>query len=200
MSSTETREPPTEIADRADLPRGFVNAAWPLAAAALILLMLARACMPAAPPSAPPPLFDAAAAARQANAAALSALAALPSQPALPDLINALNLSVINFDSGDDVVPSEALDLLSKAAKLIAALPSGAQILITGHTDSVGSAADNMSLSLRRARAVRDALIRYGAPSDAFISKGLGDTQPVGSNDTEADRFRNRRIEFSPAR
>jgi len=200
MSSTETREPPIEINDRADLARGFLNTAWPLAAAGLILLMLVRACMPAAPPSAPPPLFDAGEAARQANTAARAALAALLPQPALPELISALNLSAINFDSGDDVVPDDALALLSQAAARMAALPSGTQILITGHTDSIGSAAENMSLSLRRARAVRDALIRYGAPSDAFLTKGLGDTEPVRRNDTEADRFRNRRIEFSPAR
>lgn len=48
MDSPETTPPPSQVTDRADLPRGFLNTVWPLAAVALILLMLLRACVPAA--------------------------------------------------------------------------------------------------------------------------------------------------------
>jgi hypothetical protein len=57
MEPPETRTPPTQVTDRADLPRGFLNTVWPLAAVALILLMLLRACVPAATAS-PPPTGD----------------------------------------------------------------------------------------------------------------------------------------------
>jgi outer membrane protein OmpA-like peptidoglycan-associated protein len=192
-----------EVNDRADLPRSFLNTFWPLAALALLLLMLLRACVPNAPPAAPSTTpvmaFDAADAARQANDAALEALRALPPEPGRADVLAALDGVVINFAAGSDVVPVDAAELLAAAAPVLAALPAGSRVLITGHTDNVGDAAANLVLSRRRAQAVRAALIAHGAPAAVLSAHGLGDSRPVADNGSEAGRFRNRRIEFSAA-
>jgi outer membrane protein OmpA-like peptidoglycan-associated protein len=199
MAPVSDHSPPAAIADRDNPPRSVLGTAWPLLALALILLMLVRACVPSAPPPSPPPVFDAAAATRQANAAALATLRALPAQPPLVAVLAALNRSVVNFASGSDAIPDDAIELLQQAAATIARLPAGTPIVVTGHTDNVGEPATNRQLALRRAEAVRAALIRYGAPVAALRARGMGDTQPVAGNDSEAGRFRNRRIEFSAA-
>lgn len=68
---------------------------------------------------------------------------------------------------------------------------------IVGHTDSRGPAAYNMRLSRRRAETVRDHLVDQGIPA-AHLSLGWqGESQPVASNDTEAGRARNRRVELT---
>lgn len=70
------------------------------------------------------------------------------------------------------------------------------RIEIQGHTDNVGSIADNMALSNDRAFTVREYLQAHGIAGSRLTSKGYGPTQPVGSNDTPAGRAQNRRTEF----
>ncbi len=200
MNASDDSPPAPEVIDRADLPRSFLNTAWPLAAAGLILLMLARACMPVASPPAPPPVFDAEAAKRQANASALTALRALPAAPTLDDALAALKRTVISFDTGAETLPDEATEVLQQAAPIIARLPAGSRLLITGHGDAGGDAAAGQSLSLRRAEAVRAALIAYGAPVDTLAVDGAGEPPPVASGDPDAGHLRNRRVDFSAAR
>ncbi len=67
---------------------------------------------------------------------------------------------------------------------------------IEGHTDSVGRATANTSLSLRRAEAVRTALIARGVAADRLVAQGVGAADPVASNGSEQGRARNRRIEI----
>jgi len=69
-------------------------------------------------------------------------------------------------------------------------------IEVLGYTDSVGSAADNDALSLRRAQAVRDYLVTRGVPSEKATAKGLGSSNPVASNNTADGRAENRRVEI----
>jgi outer membrane protein OmpA-like peptidoglycan-associated protein len=187
------------VTDRTDLPRGFLNLAWPLAALALMLLMLLRACAPLATPAGPPAAFDSGAAAARANAAALAALAALPPQPEPEQVLPALNAIVVNFASGSDLVPVEDMEVLRAAAAVIAALPEGTRVVVTGHTDDIGSAAANLVLSRRRAEAVRAVLVERGAPAAALATHGAGASRPVADNRDEEGRFRNRRIEFALA-
>ena len=68
-------------------------------------------------------------------------------------------------------------------------------ILATGHTDSIGKASYNQKLSIRRAQAVKDYLIKLGIPSDRIFIDGKGATQPVASNKTSQGRARNRRVD-----
>ncbi|MCU0445908.1 MAG: OmpA family protein [Microscillaceae bacterium] len=67
---------------------------------------------------------------------------------------------------------------------------------ISGHTDNIGVAEANMTLSLNRAKAVYDYLLQAGIDAKRLTFKGYGATKPDASNDTDEGRARNRRIEF----
>jgi outer membrane protein OmpA-like peptidoglycan-associated protein len=69
-------------------------------------------------------------------------------------------------------------------------------VLIEGHTDSIGTADYNLDLSQRRADAVRVALVERDISLSRISTKGYGKRYPVASNDTEAGRQRNRRVEI----
>lgn len=67
---------------------------------------------------------------------------------------------------------------------------------IIGHTDSVGSAEYNQTLSERRASSVASALIQRGVLSDRLYVAGMGETMPIASNETDEGRAANRRVEI----
>ena len=67
---------------------------------------------------------------------------------------------------------------------------------IIGHTDSRGSEAYNQRLSMRRAAAVRDYIVSQGIKADIIDVGGMGESDPIASNDTEAGRAQNRRVEI----
>lgn len=69
-------------------------------------------------------------------------------------------------------------------------------ITATGHTDSVGSAAYNQKLSMRRAQAVKAYLTKKGVESKNIYAEGKGESRPVASNKTSAGRAKNRRVEI----
>lgn len=70
-------------------------------------------------------------------------------------------------------------------------------INIYGHTDSRGTDAYNLSLSERRAAAVKSYLISKGVSAARMLTMGVGEKEPVASNDTDAGRAENRRVEFA---
>jgi outer membrane protein OmpA-like peptidoglycan-associated protein len=65
---------------------------------------------------------------------------------------------------------------------------------VIGHTDNVGSAKYNQQLSERRARSVAEYLAQQGILPDRLLLAGMGETQPIASNDTPEGRSRNRRV------
>jgi OOP family OmpA-OmpF porin len=69
------------------------------------------------------------------------------------------------------------------------------KVIITGHTDSTGTAEYNQKLSIRRAEAVRDYLISIGADASKMEVKGMGMTKPIADNKTAKGRAQNRRVE-----
>jgi OOP family OmpA-OmpF porin len=73
----------------------------------------------------------------------------------------------------------------------------GITIEVGGHTDAIGSEAYNQQLSERRAASVRDYVVSV-EPSieEALTTRGYGESNPVASNDTDAGRAENRRVEF----
>ncbi len=74
------------------------------------------------------------------------------------------------------------------------------RIKINGHTDNVGDEADNMQLSIERAKAVYDYLLNKGINPERLSFKGYGETRPIADNDTAEGRRRNRRTEFEVVR
>lgn len=67
---------------------------------------------------------------------------------------------------------------------------------VIGYTDSVGSEAYNKGLSMRRATAVRNYLVSEGIKAEIIDISGMGEADPVASNDTDAGRAQNRRVEI----
>lgn len=74
--------------------------------------------------------------------------------------------------------------------------PIKTKLLITGHTDSTGTARRNQALSEARAKAVAAIFVRAGVPATALFVKGAGSSQPISDNATAAGRARNRRVEI----
>ena len=73
----------------------------------------------------------------------------------------------------------------------------GVRILITGHTDWIGSDEDNQKLSEGRSASVRQAMIDRGIDPARIETDGKGETMPIATNDTEKGRQRNRRVEIT---
>ncbi len=68
---------------------------------------------------------------------------------------------------------------------------------VEGHTDSVGSAKLNQTLSESRANSVRDFLIDKGIGSDRLTAIGYGEDKPIATNKTRTGRTQNRRVEIN---
>ena len=114
---------------------------------------------------------------------------------AFKQAIEKLDASSVRFEPNSTAL-SEGSDLaLDNVAALLRDAPQR-QIKITGHTDNSGNAQTNLRISRQRAQSVADSLIRKGVTEEQLIVQGFGHTQPLYSNDTEAGRSRNRRIEF----
>lgn len=104
-------------------------------------------------------------------------------------------LQGIEFESGKDVIKTKSHSILNQIVEVMKKNPDY-RLVISGHTDNVGKPASNLTLSEKRADAVKNYLVRKGIDSERLTSKGLGDTQPVASNNTAAGRSKNRRVEF----
>ena len=109
---------------------------------------------------------------------------------------DAMRDTSIRFQNASAEILPESARVLSKLA-LAARQCDGFKITIAGHTDSVGSAALNQSLSEARARAVVAWLVENGADTEQMTARGFGETKPIANNQTPAGRARNRRIDFS---
>jgi outer membrane protein OmpA-like peptidoglycan-associated protein/uncharacterized protein YidB (DUF937 family) len=131
-----------------------------------------------------------------AGAKVMTALSALKPGFTASDVVSALNLQIVHFDTGSAAVPWYNRQVLKAAAAALKQLPAGTVIEIAGHTDSTGDPAANMTLSQQRADAVRAVLIEYDVPAEMLIAKGYGASKPVASNDTPEGQFQNRRIEY----
>lgn len=144
-------------------------------------------------------LFEGVGAAADATAnVASAALEKLtPGQFSADDLVKALNLMIIHFDTGSARISAESLDILKKAAAAIKQAPSGTRIEVGGHTDNTGNAASNQKLSQARAEAVAEQLIGDGVDAGMLSSKGHGQDKPVADNATAEGKAKNRRIEFT---
>jgi outer membrane protein OmpA-like peptidoglycan-associated protein len=107
-----------------------------------------------------------------------------------------LTFSDVNFAFNSSTLLPGAEPVLMEVGRLLSARAD--RVELVGHTDSVGSDAYNQQLSLRRAEAVRDFLVRNfpGLAATRFDARGMGESQPVADNGTNAGRGQNRRVEI----
>lgn len=115
--------------------------------------------------------------------------------------INGLPAVKVTFDSGilfdfdSSKLSDDAKNSLAKFAEVLKSTPD-ADVAILGHTDNVGTEKANQSVSEKRAKAVASYLKTQGvAASQIKDVQGMNYSQPVASNDTEAGRAQNRRVE-----
>jgi outer membrane protein OmpA-like peptidoglycan-associated protein len=105
-----------------------------------------------------------------------------------------MTLDDIAFAPGRSALRAEARANLDKVVAFVNKDPHK-PVHIEGHTDSRGNANANQMLSQRRAESVRDALVAAGVAASRITAIGLGEEQPVASNDSEEGRARNRRVD-----
>ena len=101
----------------------------------------------------------------------------------------------VTFDKGSAIVKPGLHAEINRLAHVLAQYPE-AVIRVEGHTDSKGSAENNMKLSMERAESVRNLLFRQGVGNRWIEIAGFGETRPIAENDTEVGRQRNRRVEI----
>ena len=109
--------------------------------------------------------------------------------------------SGVLFDFNSAAIRPDAEPELEKVAAILGAYAE-AEVVLTGHTDSVGSDADNQRLSEQRAESVRDELVQqYQVDTARLTTEGRGEKEPVAPNenpdgsDNPAGREQNRRVE-----
>ncbi len=119
-------------------------------------------------------------------------------QSQLGDELQALGrarLDGINFDFSSAKLRTESEPLLKQVAGMLNAHPDWS-ITLEGHTDNIGGAAYNKTLSEQRAASVVAFLVAQGVAAERLQSAGFGMAKPVASNDGEAGRAQNRRVEI----
>lgn len=106
-----------------------------------------------------------------------------------------LTLGDVLFDTGRAELKGGAFKTMDRLTTFMRDYPERT-LAIEGYTDSIGTDAFNLTLSQRRADAVRSALVGRGVDGARIATSGLGKASPVASNDSAAGRQRNRRVEI----
>ncbi|MFQ3237857.1 MAG: outer membrane protein OmpA-like peptidoglycan-associated protein [Olleya marilimosa] len=101
--------------------------------------------------------------------------------------------SGVYFDTAKYNVNGASQETLNKLVAVFKEYPD-TNILVVGHTDSVGSEENNMTLSKNRAYAVTNYLTNQGLSSSRFTTNWFGETQPTNDNTTAEGRAKNRRV------
>ena len=107
-----------------------------------------------------------------------------------------LSENMVNFAFNSAELTSSAKTNLDKLATVLINNPD-TNINIYGHTDNKGTAQVNQKISENRANSVKNYLISKGIASSRMITMGRGFSEPIASNDTDARRAQNRRVEFA---
>jgi OmpA-OmpF porin, OOP family len=101
----------------------------------------------------------------------------------------------INFDNNKAEIKAEAKPAIGEVVLLLKK-DSALRLSIEGHTDNVGVASANKSLSDLRAKSVMKALVESGIDAKRLMAKGIGSEAPIADNRTEEGRAKNRRVEL----
>ena len=110
-------------------------------------------------------------------------------------LVITLSGSVV-FASNQALILPAAQARLNQVSEALLSTDSLRNLVVEGHTDSIGSEAYNMQLSQRRADSVRSYLISRGYPADKIEASGIGEIRPIASNSNPEGRSNNRRVEI----
>ncbi len=100
------------------------------------------------------------------------------------------------FPTNSDQLKPAAQENMRRFAASLAAYPD-TRAMIVGHTDSRGTAAYNLDLSDRRAQSTAGFLVAQGIDRARLTTAGRGETEPIATNDTDAGRQQNRRVEVA---
>jgi outer membrane protein OmpA-like peptidoglycan-associated protein len=100
------------------------------------------------------------------------------------------------FASGKTELLPIAQTKLDKVAEVLQQQSDDKRMVVEGHTDSMGSDADNLKLSQKRAESVRTYLVSKGVKADRITAVGKGESVPVADNKTAEGRANNRRVEI----
>jgi OOP family OmpA-OmpF porin len=116
------------------------------------------------------------------------------------DILNALNADgyialYINFDTGKSDIKTESLPVIDQLAEMMKS-NADLKISIEGHTDNVGTAEANKTLSINRGKAVMNALSARSIGASRLSSLGWGQEKPIADNRTEEGKSKNRRVEI----
>lgn len=104
-------------------------------------------------------------------------------------------LEPVQFETGTAEIKNASFSLLDEVVAVLTDAPE-IRMAVHGHTDNRGAAAYNRQLSQRRAQAVVKYLTDKGVAPERLEAKGFGPDRPVATNDTDAGRAQNRRVEF----
>lgn len=155
-------------------------------------VMIAAAARPDCPP---PPAATRVEAAPPPASASPEAAPAAPAPAPSPANLEPASSDVI-FELGDERVGSIlATNEIKRVAGELAADPAR-RIVLRGHTDRLGTPAQNLVLSRRRAEAIRRLLKAFGAPEDRISIEAAGDAEPADTSDTPRGWARNRRVQL----
>lgn len=106
-----------------------------------------------------------------------------------------VQINDIYYATASYEINQKSYAVLNEFAEFLKSNPT-VKVEIRGHTDNIGSAQTNITLSNRRAQAVYDYLLSKGVPKANVSYKGYGPNMPIADNRTEAGRAKNRRTEF----
>lgn len=112
-----------------------------------------------------------------------------------PVVKEVINLAGVVFKTNSDQLNVSSNKRLDQAVKTLQDNPD-VKVIVAGHTDSAGDALYNLSLSEKRAKAVKQYLVNKGVDASRLTARGYGETEPYTSNDTAAGRAQNRRVEL----
>jgi len=118
-----------------------------------------------------------------------------PPPPEPEPVAERIVLRGVNFDFDRAVIRPDASVILDEVSSMLSGRPDVA-VRVEGYTDATGPEAYNQGLSQRRAASVREYLVEHGIAASRLTSAGLGESQPIATNDTREGRALNRRVEL----
>ncbi|WP_316735275.1 OmpA family protein [Pedobacter aquatilis] len=117
----------------------------------------------------------------------------LPKYQAPDSTSNVTGFEKIGFDFNSSVLKTESYPTLDKLSSVLR--ENGGKVTVSGYASSEGTAAYNLKLSKDRANSVKTYLVNSGVNASQVATKGLGEANPIATNDTEEGRIQNRRVE-----